>query len=144
MKLTILLFSFSKSTSYGSEDISRHAQLARGEAYLVNFLPSLAHTLLAAFDGDFIGLSGIILGHIDPNTVLVLEPLDVLPLCANNSGVILPGDSKDLNSLVRQLLNLGENPSLGLFGVPLATGDLDDALGRGCTLFLSDQLLGLL
>ena len=119
-------------------------KLERGEAYFDNFLLSLAHTLLAAFDGDFIGLSGIIFGHIDPNTVLVLEPLDVLALCTNNTGVILPGDSKDLNSFVRQLLNLGENPFLGLFGVPLATSDLDDALGRGCTLFLPDQLLGLL
>lgn len=101
MKLTILLFSFSKSTSYGSEDISRQPPTRRGEAYFVNFLLSLAHTFLAALDSDFIGLSSILLGHIDLDTILVLEPLDVLALCTNNSRVILPGDSKDLDSLVR-------------------------------------------
>ncbi len=86
----------------------------------------------------------MLLGHIDLDAILVLEPLDVLALCANNGSVILPGNSKELNSLVRHLLDLGKNPFLGLFSVPLATSDFDDTLSRRRTLLLPNRMLDLL
>jgi hypothetical protein len=107
-------------------------------------LPGAGHAFLAALDGDLIGLGSILLGHIDLDAILVLEPLDVLALCANNGSVVLPGNSKELDSLVCHFLDLGKNPFLGLFGVPLATSDLDDTLGRRCTLLLPNRMLDLL
>ena len=141
MKLRVLLFSFSNSTSCGSETSAENHKLESGEAYVVDFLPGMGHAFFAALDGDLIGLNSILLGHIDFDTILVLEPLDVLSLCANNGSVILPGNSKELDSLVRHFLDLGENPFLGLFGVPLATSDLDDALSRRCALLLPNRML---
>ena len=103
-----------------------------------------ANTFLTTLDGDLIRLNSILLGHIDLDAILVLEPLDVLALCANNGSVILPGNSKELDSLVRHLLDLGENPFLGLFSVSLATSDLDDTLSRRRTLLLPNRMLDLL
>ena len=107
-------------------------------------MPGEDHTFLTTLDGDLIGLGSILLGHIDLDAILVLEPLDVLALCANNGSVILPGNPKELDSLVRHLLDLGENPLFGLFSVPLATSDLDNTLSRRRTLLLPNRMLDFL
>ena len=97
---------------------------------LVRFklLPSPRLAVLLAREDDF-------------DAILLLETNDVLATLTNQPGVILVRDLQDLLCLIREPVDLGENPLLGLLNVLLTSRDLDVRLLVNDFLLLANDLL---